>query len=247
MQRGLCVIILEYTFLHFGILFFIGLYLFNTATDHVHFWHACTLGPGLYSPNVFGDAALINYANLCKICQSINILVYTFLHFDINFFTFWYTLYFISLYLFNTATDRVYFWHACTLGSGLYSPNVFGDAALINYANLCKICQSVNILVYTFLHFGIHFFIGLYLFNTATDRVYFWHAWSFGPGLYSPNVFGDAALINHANLCKFSPNHIKCSYMYFLISWQILFKFGIQIYYRFTKSPSVIGDAALIN
>ena len=145
----LCVIILVYTFLHFGIHFFIGLYLFNTATDHVHFWHACTLGPGLYSPNVFGDAALINYANFCKICQSVNILVYTFLHFGIHFF--------ISLYLFNTATDRVYFWHACTLGPGLYSPNVFGDAALINYANLCKICQSVNILVYTFFYRFISF------------------------------------------------------------------------------------------
>ena len=60
-------------------IFFIGLYLFNTATDQVHFCHACTLGPGLYSPNVFRDAALINYANLCKICQSVNILVYTFL------------------------------------------------------------------------------------------------------------------------------------------------------------------------
>ena len=137
---------------------------------------------------------------LC-VCQSVNILVYTF---------------FIGLYLFNTATDQVHFCHACTLGPGLYSPNVFGDAALINYANLCKICQSVNILVYTFLHFGIHFFIGLYLFNTATDRVYFWHACTLGPGLYSPNVFGDAALINYANLCKFSQNHIKCSY--FLIS-----------------------------
>ena len=79
---------------HFGIHFFIGLYLFNTATDQVHFWHACTLGPGLYSPNVFGDAALINYANLCKICQSVNILVYTFLHFGIHFF--------IDLYLFNS-------------------------------------------------------------------------------------------------------------------------------------------------
>ena len=65
--------------------------------------------------------------------------------------SFWYTLLFSSLYLFNTATDYVHFWHACTLGPGLYSPNVFGDAALINYANLCKICQSVNILVYTFL------------------------------------------------------------------------------------------------
>ena len=64
---------------HFGIHFFIGLYLFNTATDRVYFWHACTLGPGLYSPNVFGDAAFINYANLCKIYQSVNILVYTFL------------------------------------------------------------------------------------------------------------------------------------------------------------------------
>ena len=64
---------------HFGIHFFISLYLFNTATDRVYFWHACTLGPGLYSPNVSGDAALINYANLCKICQSVNILVYTFL------------------------------------------------------------------------------------------------------------------------------------------------------------------------
>ena len=104
-------------------------------------------------------------------------------------------------------------------------------SALINYANLCKICQSVNILVYTFLHFGIHFFISLYLCNTATDRVYFWHACTLGPGLYSPNVFGDAALINYANLCKFSQNHIKCSY--FLISLQILFKFGIQIYYSF--------------
>ena len=100
---------------HFGIHFFISLYLFNTATDQVYFWHACTLGPGLYSPNVFGDAALINYANLCKICQSVNILVYTFLHFGIHFFI-------IGLYLFNTATDRVYFWHACTLGPGLYSP-----------------------------------------------------------------------------------------------------------------------------
>ena len=79
------------------------------------------------------------------------------------------------------------------------------------------------ILVYTL-------FIGLYLFNTATDRVHFWHACTLGPGLYSPNVFGDAALINYANLCKFSQNHIKCSY--FLISRQILFKFGIQIYYR---------------
>ena len=64
----------------------IGLYLFNTANDHVNFWHACTLGPGLYSPNVFGDAALINDANLCKICQSVNIMVYTF--------TFWYTLFY---------------------------------------------------------------------------------------------------------------------------------------------------------
>ena len=89
-------------------------------------------------------------------------------------------------------------------------------------------------------HFGIqfyilvifiHFFIiGLYLFNTATDPVYFCHACTLGPGLYSPTVFGDAALINYANLCKFSQNHIKCSY--FLISRQILFKFGIQIYYR---------------
>ena len=47
---------------------------------------------------------------------------------------------------------------------------------------------------------------------------------------YSPTVFGDAALINYANLCIFSQNHIKCSY--FLISWQIFFLFGIQIYYR---------------
>ena len=158
-------------------------------------------------------------------------------HFGIHFF--------IGLYLFNTATDQVHFWHACTLGPGLYSPNVFGDAALINYANLCKICQSINILVYTFLHFGIHFFIGLYLFNTATDRVYFWHACTLGPGLYSPNVFGDAALINYANLCKFGQNHIKCSY--FLISWQILFKLVYRSMYMLKKSPNVFGDAALIN
>ena len=82
-----------YTFLHFGIHFFIGVYLFNTATDHVHFWHACTLGPGFYSPNVFGDAALINYANLCKICHTVNILV-------LHFFTFWYTLFYILVYTF---------------------------------------------------------------------------------------------------------------------------------------------------
>ena len=103
-------------------------------------------------------------------------------HFGIHFFTFWYTLFyilvytfFISLYLFNTATDRVYFWHACTLGPGLYSPNVFGDAALINYANLCKICQSVSILVliHFFTFWYTLFFIGLYLFNTATDRFIF--------------------------------------------------------------------------
>ena len=68
--------------------------------------------------------------------------------------------------------------------------------------------------MYTFFTFWytVHFFIGLYLFNTATDRVYFWHACTLGPGLYSPNGFGDAALINYANLCKFSQNHIKCSY-----------------------------------
>ena len=126
--------ILVYTFL-------IGLYRFNTATDHVHFWHACTLGPGLYSPNVFGDAALINYANLCKICQFVNIFVYTFLHFGIHFFK-------ISLYLFNTATDRVYFWHACTLGPGLYSPKflvTLPSLIMLIYANLVKITYNAPI------------------------------------------------------------------------------------------------------
>ena len=156
------------------------------------------------------------------VCVCLSVCLSVRQHFGIHFF--------IGLYLFNTATDQVHFWHACTLGPGLYSPNVFGDAALINYANLCNICRSVNILVYTFLHFGIHFFIGLYLFNTATDQVYFWHACTLGPGLYSLNVFGHAALINYANLCKFSQNHIKCSY--FLISWQFFFKFSIQVYYR---------------
>ena len=99
-----------------------------------------------------------------------------------------------------------------------------------------SVCQSVNILVYTFLHFGIHFFIGLYLFNTVTDQVHFWHACTLGPGLYSPPVFGDTALINYANLCKFSQNHkmflFHIKFSYFLISGQILFKFGIQINYR---------------
>ena len=65
-------------------------------------------------------------------------------------------------------------------------------------------------------HFGIHFFIGLYLFNTATDWVYFWHACTLGPGLYSPNVFGDAALINYANLCKFGQNHKMLLFLNFL-------------------------------
>ena len=86
--------------------------------------------------------------------------------------------------------------------------------------------------IYTlFLHVGIHFFKSDYIFLIQQlIGLIFWHACTLGPGLYSPNVFGDAALINHANLCKFSQNHIKCSY--FLISRQILFKFGIQIYYR---------------
>ena len=99
-----------------------------------------------------GGMTLIMCPSVClSVCLCVIILVYTFLHFGLHSFV-------IALYLFNTATDRVFFWHPCTLGPGLYSPNVFGDAALINYANLCKICQSVNILVYTFLHFGIHFF-----------------------------------------------------------------------------------------
>ena len=43
-----------------------------------------SLGPGLYSPNVFGDAALINYANLCKfVCLSVCLSPSTF----------WYTLF----------------------------------------------------------------------------------------------------------------------------------------------------------
>ena len=33
----------------------------------------------------------------------------------------------------------------------------------------------------------------------------------------------------------------------FLISWQILFKFGIQIYIGKKISPNDFGDAALIN
>ena len=84
----LCVCVSAFWHTLFYILvytFFIGLYLFNTATDQVHFWHACTLGPGLYSPNVFGDAALINYANLCK---------------SVSPSTFWYTLFYILVYTF---------------------------------------------------------------------------------------------------------------------------------------------------
>ena len=65
---------------HFGIHFFIGLYLFNTTTDQVHFCHACTLGPGLYSPNVFGDAA------------SLIMLIYAK---SVSPSTFWYTLFYI--------------------------------------------------------------------------------------------------------------------------------------------------------
>ena len=88
-------------------------------------------------------------------------------------------------------------------------------------------------------HFGIHtlFYILVYTFISVYIFLIqqligfiFGMQCTLGPGLYSPNVFGDAALINYANLCKFSQNHIKCSY--FLISRQILFKFGIQIYYR---------------
>ena len=38
-------------------------------------------------------------------------------------------------------------------------------------------------MVYTFL-------LSVYIFgNTATNRVYFWHAGTLGPGLKSPNVF----------------------------------------------------------
>ena len=42
--------------------------------------------------------------------------------------------------------------------------------------------------------------------------------------------FGDAALVNYANLYTFGQNHIKCSY--FLISWQIF----LYLVYR-----SIIG------
>ena len=97
-----------------------------------------------------------------------------------------------------------------------------------------KSVSPVNILVYTFLHFGIHFFIGLYIFNTATDHVHFWHACTLGPGLYSPNVFGDAALINYANLCEFSKNNIKC-----LMLQPIQFMFLRHIYYSQASATKV--------
>ena len=77
-----------------------------------------------------------------SVCQSVNILVYTFLS--------------VCIFLIQQLIRFIFGMHVwCTLGPGLYSPNVFGDAALINYANLCKICKSVDILVYTFLHIGI--------------------------------------------------------------------------------------------
>ena len=41
-------------------------------------------------------------------------------------------------------------------------------------------------------------------------------------------------MLIYANLVKIT----KCSY--FLISWQILFKFGIQIYYRFKKRVMIV-------
>ena len=50
------------------------------------------------------------------------------------------------------------------------------------------------------------------------------------PGLYSPNVLVTLPSLIMLIYMQFSQNHIKCSY--FLISQQILFKFGIQIYYR---------------
>ena len=124
-----------------------------------------------------------------SVCQSVNILVYTF---------------FIGLYLFNTAIDQVHFWHACTLGPGLYSPNVFGDTALINYANLCKICQCVNILV-IITFYRIHF-LSVYIFLIQQLIRFIF-------GMHVP------PRIDYANLGQ---NHIKCSY--FLISWQILLK-----------------------
>ena len=49
--------------------------------------------------------------------------------------TFWYTL-FIGTFLLIQQLIGFIFLHACTLGPGLYSPNVFSDASLINYGNL---------------------------------------------------------------------------------------------------------------
>ena len=66
------------------------------------------------------------------------------------------------------------------------------------------------ILVYTFLS------VYIFLIQQLIGFIFGMHVPLLGPGLYSPNVFGDAALINYANLCKFGQNHIKCSY--FLIS-----------------------------
>ena len=106
--------ILVYTFLHFGIHFFIGLYLFNTATDQVNFWHACTLGQA--------NTVLMFLVTL----PSLIMLIYAK---SVSPSTFWYTtLFYILVYTFLSV--YIFLIQQLTLGPGLYSPNVFGDGLL---------------------------------------------------------------------------------------------------------------------
>ena len=82
---------------------------------------------------------------------------------------FWYTLFFSSVYIFLIQQlIRFIFWHALYLRTRLITVLMFlvmlPSLIMLIYA---KSVSPVNILVYTFLHFGIHFFISLYLFNDS--------------------------------------------------------------------------------
>ena len=64
-------------------------------------------------------------------------------HFGIHFFTFWYTL-LLSVYicLIQQLIGFIFGMHVPYRTRLIQSKNVFGDAALINYANLCKFSQN---------------------------------------------------------------------------------------------------------
>ena len=144
------------TFWYMYIHFFIGLYLFNTATNQVILGHACTLGPGL--------SVLMFLVTL----PSLIMLIYAK---SVSPSTFWYTHFRLSggmtLCLHDPLSVCVFMCHHLVY-TFLGRPQEWPYACMIVCLSVClSVCVSVR------QHFGIHFFLLVYLFNTAIDQVHF--------------------------------------------------------------------------